>query len=144
MGARAEGLTELIDDLESASKRAVEEVRKVVSKGALNIKQDWRRRWTGHRFSPVIQYTINYDTKVSGTTVSAEIGPDKSVEVGGGKFRTPGHLATIYEYGTPRNAPQPGGGPALDAEEPRFAKAIEDVAAGLLEGARSAPEPPSD
>lgn len=135
-GAKVTGLGELIDDLRSASDRAVEEFRKVVSKGALNIKNDVKERWSGLAHAPAIPHAISYDTKTTGTTVSAEIGPDKA--------KRQGALGNFLEYGSVNNAPIPALGPALDAEEPRFAKALEDVAASLLEGGPSAPEPPSD
>ena len=136
MGAKAEGLTELIDDLKSARDRVVEETRKVVARGAYNIKKDVKERWSGLAHAPAIPRAVSYDTTVAGTTVSAEIGPDKA--------KRQGALGNLLEYGSVNNAPIPALGPALDAEEPRFAKALEDVAAGLLEGAPSAPEPPSD
>lgn len=135
-GAKETGLTELIDDLQSVSDRAIEEVRKVVSKGALNIKQDTKKRWANLDHAPALPRAVSYGVKTTGTTVSAEIGPDKA--------KRQGALGNLLEYGSVNNAPIPALGPALDAEEPRFAKALEDVAAGLLEGAPSAPEPPRD
>lgn len=136
MGAKAEGLDELIGDLKSARDRAVDEVRKVVSKGALNIKQDTKKRWSGLDHAPALPRAVSYDVNTAGTTVSAEIGPDKA--------KRQGALGNLLEYGSVNNAPIPALGPALDAEEPRFTRSLEDVAAGLLEGAPSAPEPPRD
>src|SRR5664279_2011988 len=57
----------------------------VMSKGALNIKNDAKARILaqsvrpfGHRY--VVQYpnSITYDLQALGATVSAEIGPDKN------------------------------------------------------------------
>lgn len=120
------GLRELIADLTNAEKQSPGEVRKVVQKGALNIKTDWRARWSGHAHAPALSRSVTYDTKETGGGASAEIGPDKGI--------SPGPLGNIYEFGTPRNGPQPGGLPALQAEEPKFLKAIEDMARKLLDG----------
>ncbi|MEU1240044.1 hypothetical protein ABZ388_06765 [Micromonospora parva] len=120
------GLNELAATLESAADDAVDEGRKVVSKGALNIKKDARRFASGIAHAPAYPYSIGYDTKASGTTVSAEIGPDKD--------KRQGALGNILEYGTVNNAPFAHLGPALDAEGPRFVAALEKLAVDLLEG----------
>ncbi|GIF08660.1 hypothetical protein [Actinoplanes siamensis] len=105
------------------------EIRPVVQKGALNIKQDAKKRigYGGHAG----QYaaTIGYESEETRTGAWAEIGPDKEKQVGGGKHRTPGNLGTLleYEYGTPWSAPKPHLGPALEAEAPKFEKALEAV-----------------
>lgn len=122
------GLNALVADLERAAVVAPVEARKVVQKGALNIKQDAQRRSSGIRHAPMYPYTINYDTMVRGTQVSAEIGPDSEKQVGGGPFRTPGNLGPILEYGTLKNAPIPHMAPALEAERPKFERALEGLA----------------
>jgi hypothetical protein len=133
MGATAHGLTELIDDLRSASERLAEESRKVVSKGSLNIKKDTQAKWRGARMAPSLAAAVSYDVTVSGTLITSEIGPDKD--------KRQGALGNIYEYGVPGTAPQPALNPALDAETPRFEQAVEDLGVSLLEGGQSAPEP---
>lgn len=121
-----EGLDALVADLGKASTMAPAEVRKVVQKGALNIKTDWRQKWSGHPHAPALAASVTYDTKETGTGATAEIGPDKNIGVG--------PLGNIYEFGTPRNGPRPGGLPALQTEEPKFLQALEDLAGKLLDG----------
>lgn len=121
-----QGLTELVADLDRAGRGSLTETQQVVAKGALNIKKDWAQRWTGHAHAPALGSTVTYDVSYGLGSIGAEIGPDKNIGVG--------PLGNIYEFGTPRNSPRPGGLPALQAEEPRFAKALEDMAGKLLDG----------
>jgi len=99
-----------------------------VQRGALNIKKDAQQRSSGIAHAPLYPYTITYDSHQTPTGGWAEIGPDPDKQVGGGPHRTPGNLGAILEYGTPRNAPIPHLAPALEAEEPRFVKALGDIA----------------
>ena len=69
--------------------------------------------------------TITYDTTETSTRVVGEIGPDRS------RGRAAA-LANIPEYGTVNNPPIPGGIPAVAAEEPRFEKAMQDLAVKAL------------
>lgn len=110
-------LSNIPDDLER-------EVRQVVSKGALNVKQGWADRWKGHQSIRHLPRSINYDVHSDAAGAEAEIGPDPS--------RMQGNLAHLIEfgraeYGSVRNAPIPGGLPALAAEEPRFVRALADL-----------------
>ena len=97
----------------------------VLSKGALNIKNQMRESFeasgnAGFRF---VGRTVSYDLTTDGSEYSAEIGPDKPS----------GALANVAIFGTPR-----GGGTvadpreALDAEAPRFEKALADLAEELF------------
>lgn len=126
MGVTANGLEELADDLQHAADASVDEVRKVVSKGALNIKKDAKAIVEGHSHLPHYPRAITYDTDVAGTLVSAEIGPDKA--------KRQGPLGVFVEYGSVKNAPIPHLSPALDTEEPRFIEALEALGGDLLEG----------
>jgi hypothetical protein len=54
----------------------------------------------------------------------AEVGPDKA--------KRQGALGNIIEFGTPKNAPIPGGLPALETEAPRFEKALGELGERLL------------
>jgi hypothetical protein len=121
----SDGLDELADDLRSAAERAPEEARKVTSKGALNIKTDWRKRWSGLAHAPATPRAISYDITSAGSMIVAEIGPDKA--------KRQGALGNLLEFGSINNAPIPGGAPALQVESPRFVQALEDLAARLLE-----------
>jgi HK97 gp10 family phage protein len=114
-------LDDLTRDLNAAADKTYEETRKVLSKGALNIKTDWREKARTYQKAPRLFRSITYT--LDGLT--AEIGP---------VIGHSGSLGGIYEYGTVNNAPQPAGAPALKAETPRFEKALGDMAEGLLGG----------
>jgi hypothetical protein len=97
----------------------------VLSKGALNIKNQMRDSFReshnpGFRF---VAQTVSYDLHTEGNELSAEIGPTKPE----------GALANVAIFGTPR-----GGGTvadpreALEAEAPRFEKALADLAEELF------------
>lgn len=130
------GLDGLAAQIGEAAQATPAEVRKVVAKGALNIRMDARQRVSGIRHAPTYPYTITYDTVATPAGANAEIGPDKSKQVGGGPHRTPGNLGVFLEYGSANNAPKPHLGPALEAERPKFEKALGDLEVRLLEGRR--------
>lgn len=98
-------------------------VRQVVSKGALNIKQDMqaRVRESTHFSGRGVAESINYDLRDGNGFSEAEIGPAK-----GG----PGDLMNVAYFGTSR-----GGGSvedpveAMNREAPRFDKALADLMA---------------
>lgn len=116
-----------IADLGHAGDELHQEARHVVEKGALNVKKDWRDRWLGHPHFLSLPWAIGYDiTRDDDTMISYEIGPDKD--------KRQGPLGNIIEFGTVNNGPIPGGMPALDAEEPRFMRAVEDLGEQLLAG----------
>lgn len=116
----AHGLEYLAGELEEAAAAAPAEVRKVVQRGALNVKRDWRKAWSGLSNAPALPYAVGYDTSETPTGAVAEIGPDKD--------KAQGALGNLIEYGSVNNAPHPGGAPALRAEEPKFLRALEDLA----------------
>jgi hypothetical protein len=124
------GLNALAADLDHAARIAPDEVRKVTQKGALNIKKDWQKAWSGHPRIRMLPGTITYDTEQVGTRSDAEIGPDRS--------RPGAALANLieYEFGGIHSAPIPGGQPALERERPRYEKALGDLEVRLLEGRR--------
>lgn len=126
MTVDAVGLPELLGALSRAERDVLPQARQVVAKGALNVKKDWQRRWSGHPTFPALPQAVTYDTKQSRDTTEAEIGPDKG--------RAQGALGNIIEFGTINNPPIPGGLPALQTEEPKFVQAITDLGAELLEG----------
>jgi hypothetical protein len=120
-------LTALIDDMEAAAAAATAPVvGKVVEKAALNIKNDARRRAGGLAHAPAYPRSITYDAvRVTRTGAATEVGPDKD--------KRQGALGNILEYGTRKNAPIPHLAPAAEAEEPRFARALEELAAKAIE-----------
>jgi hypothetical protein len=125
---------ELAAELDGVGDRLPATIRPVVARASLNIKNDARARIGRSPHIPMYASTITYDTEETVTSVTAEIGPDKDKTVGGGPFRTPGNLGNILEYGTGDTAPIPHLGPALDAEEPRFVRALEDAIAEAIDG----------
>jgi hypothetical protein len=113
------------DDLEDAAERALPEARKVVARGALQIKNDARRRIGRPRHAPAYPASISYDSPVTvGYEVSAKVGPDKS--------RRQGALGNLLEFGSVNSAPKPHIIPAVYAELPKFERALEDIAERLV------------
>jgi len=115
-----------IAELGRVPKDLHDEVVKVGEKGALNIKKDWARAWSGHAYIGPLSRAVSYDRKFSGTGVEWEIGPDKG--------RAQGALGNIIEFGTVNNAPIPGGLPALDREAPRMERHLSEVLGRVLGG----------
>jgi len=112
-----DGLRALAADFAREATIAPAEARKVVVKGCYNIKADWRRRWSGYPHAPGLPYAITYDTKQLGGRIEGEVGPDKD--------KRQGALGNLFEFGSLKNAPIPGGAPALEAERPKFERATE-------------------
>lgn len=127
MEADTRELQALIREYDTALRDSIPEVRKVVERGSLNIKNDAKGRISGHPTLRGLPHTISYDTRVRGTSVVGEIGPDKTK---GGQAP----LGNIAEYGTVNNAPMPFMQPAADEELPKFEKALEDLAVRLVDG----------
>lgn len=119
------GDKELIAEFEAAITHAVPEAIALVSKGALNIKTDWRKTWTGIKHAKRIPYSISHDVEGSWKGVSAEIGPEDGAE-------NQGFLGPIFEFGGIHSAPKPGGLPALTKEEPKLTAASEALLRKLL------------
>lgn len=126
MRVTVEGAEELAAAWDAAADRADEELKPVVSKGALNIKNATRAKWAGHRHDPTLAASVSYDEDEQGGALGAEIGPVK--EATGGA-----PLAVFYEYGDQNTAPQPALNPALDAEAPRFEEAAGAAAEKLAD-----------
>lgn len=112
----SDDLERLISDLHAEAVLTDRDVRGVLSKGALNIKQDWRKRAQGIKHAPRYPLSIGYDLKA----LSAVIGPEASAD-------NQGFLGDVLEFGGAHNAPRNDGGQALDAELPRSVKAFGDL-----------------
>lgn len=119
-----EGLNELRAVLEGAGRDVVPEAKKVLSKAALNIKNDARKKASGIRHAPAYPRAIGYDTDWRDTLGRAEIGPDKD--------KRQGALGNFLEYGDPRTPAQPHLGPALDYEAPNFERYLGQLGEDLL------------
>lgn len=119
-------LHRLVIDLDAAAARVLPEVREVIQRGSLNIKNEMIADAKGSPHFRSLASTISYDTEVSlRGEISAEIGPDR------GRGGAAG-LAGAY-FGWPG-----GGGGTLDidkplrSEEPRLLKALGDLGKGLI------------
>jgi hypothetical protein len=118
--------SELVTVLNIEAEQLPATIRPVVGKGSLNIKRDAQERIGRGPYLPMYARSISYDTWFAGSSVTSEIGPDKD--------KPQGPLGNLLEYGTGDTPPIPHLGPALDAEEPRFLRAIEDAVAKAIEG----------
>jgi hypothetical protein len=117
-------VTALADAITKASAPALADTEAVVFKGALNIKKDGARRISGHPRLRRLPASIDFDMYRSLKGPAAEIGPNHS--------KPQGPLGNIAEFGTIKNAAMPFMRPAADAEQPRFEKAMEDLAVKAL------------
>jgi hypothetical protein len=111
--------------LDAAGHDALDGGDRIVTKGSLNIKNDARRMAPKGLHTPHYEASINYDVEVGANFVEGEIGPAEGRRQRG--------LGNLLEYGSEHNPPHPHHEPALDAEEPRFYAASEDLAAQLVE-----------
>jgi hypothetical protein len=111
-------------DLAKAAVEHPRQVRPIVQRGALNVKTDAQKLASGLSHAPHYPQSITYETSESPGKIEAVIGPDKN--------RRQGALGNILEFGTSKNAPIPHLLPAAKAEEPRYVKAIQDVAEDIL------------
>lgn len=114
--------------LACAAEEILPETVKVVAKGSLNIKKDGQRLAPKGPHTPHYARSISYELGKTKTAVASEIGPEHG--------RLQAELGGIFEEGSPTSPPQPHMSPAGDLEEPRFYKAMEDLAARLLEQKR--------
>jgi hypothetical protein len=131
MGFELVGAKELIADLTVAVEEVMPAVEKVVGQGCNNIKRDAAatiRAASSRGYLPHYPRSISYDVTRTVDTVTGEVGPDA------GKLQ--GGLGRILELGTVNSAPIPHLFPALDAEAPRFERALGDLAVDLLGGGR--------
>lgn len=137
-------LDDLAADLASSPERVMREIKQVVSKGALKIKDQLKKEAAGSQSFGRMAATINYELNATGNSVEAEIGPDKDVMTSRkkssryGPNSSPGSaasLAGIAYFGGSRG----GGGTlpdpqlALDAEESSFISFLERLDGVILE-----------
>lgn len=110
---------------EQAARTAPREAQQVVKKGAVNIKTDARANATRSAGAHARQYssTITFDFTAAAAGGTAEVGPEK---------RGQGNLGNLLEYGSVNNPGHRDLGRAADAEEPRFAEAVDDLGMRLL------------
>ncbi|MFJ2676397.1 hypothetical protein [Streptomyces sp. NPDC087525] len=114
MTADTRELYQLANAMTRNTGQAETEMASIVTRGALNVKNQWRAnaQVTAGRHARLYPYTISYDVHPTPGGVTAEIGPDKA--------RLQGPLGNILEYGTSRQAGHNDGGRALLTELPQF------------------------
>ncbi|WP_326565079.1 hypothetical protein VSH64_24875 [Amycolatopsis rhabdoformis] len=112
----------LADDLEAVAAKATPKVKKVVEKGANNVKNGMRADASGHASFKHFSRSITYDITHDG--LGAEIGPDKDL--------IQGALGNLIYFGRSDTAGVVDINPPLDKETPRFADALADVAEDIL------------
>mgnify|MGYP001306609749 CR=1 FL=1 len=124
MKVRVDGseVRELSHDLGEVPDRVIPEVKKSVSRGALNIKNDMARDARSDGSYRHFHRSISYDLVRDG--LAAEIGPDKN--------RVQGPLGNILYFGTSKNAPVLNLGGPLYREAPRFEAALRRIAGDVL------------
>lgn len=117
----------LAADLASSPERVMREIRQVVSKGSLNIKNQLKSEALTSRSFGQISRAMGYDMTETGDSVESYIGPTKDRDKAAG-------LLMAY-YGQSRG----GGGTlpdpinALQAEEAGFIAALEALDGVILE-----------
>jgi hypothetical protein len=115
-------LRALTVDLRRASTQAVSAAAPVVKRGLVQIKTQLVEEMKASTHFKGVAPGISFDEDADG--LGGEVGPTKG---------RPGSLANIAYFGTSRGGgtvPDPQG--ALDAEAPRFEKALLDALEGLL------------
>lgn len=120
-------LADLMRDLRKAAKEAPNIAHRVVKRGAVNVKAEWRRNATrsAGQHARRYPYSIGFDITSPGVhPIVAEIGPDKD--------QPQGPLGNLLEFGSTNNPPHNDGGRALRAEEPRFYHAMGEAVGDLL------------
>lgn len=127
MTADVRQLTQLAVAFERNIPEAERSMVSAVSRGALNIKNDWRTNAaaTAPPHARLYPYTINYDFKPIPGGAEAEIGPDRSMK------QLQASYGAILEFGSVNNPPHNDGGRALQTEEPRFVAQVAAIAERL-------------
>lgn len=128
LGVDMSEVNKLAADLTAASFAVLPATEKVISVGAVKVKKDAAKRIKAadqYGRLPAYPSSITYDTGTRGTTVTAEIGPDKD--------RNQGPLGNVLEYGTSDTPPIPHLQPALEAEAPIVEQMLAQLAAGLVD-----------
>ncbi|MFF2522235.1 hypothetical protein [Streptomyces liangshanensis] len=114
MSAETRELYQLANALERNLPTAEAEMTRIVTRGALNVKNAWRAnaQASAGRHARLYPFAVGYDVTPIPGGASAEIGPDKG--------RPQGPLGNLLEYGTSRQGGHNDGGRALLAEHPAF------------------------
>lgn len=111
------------DWLDAAGRKVSTEVRQVVSKGALNVKNTMKADAEGSYFT--FSPTIGYDLKGNAGFSEAEVGPEKG---GAGSLANIAYFGGAHGGGGTIRDPQQ----ALNEEAPRFQSALEGLVNRVL------------
>lgn len=115
-------LDKLVADLGEIPEEKLPQVKKVVSRGALNVKTDLRAGAANGGSYKHFARSIDYDIVDGG--LGAEIGPNKD--------QIQGALGNLLYFGTSKSGGVLDINGPLTKEEPRFVDAIADVASDIL------------
>lgn len=124
MGWDASGLDEFVADLHALPEHARSDARKVIVKGAVNIKRQLVAEMGASQHFGQVARSISYEIEDREGSVGVVIGPTKG---------SPGSLANIAYFGTSRGGgtvPDPRG--ALEAEAPTASRYLLDLIAKHL------------
>lgn len=120
MSIDASEVTELGRKFLVASTLTFEAAKPVMEKAAIQVRNDARNRIGGLAHAARYPRSIQYEL----AGIQATIGP----EVGGPQWG----LGDILEYGTPKSGPHPHLMPAAEAELPKMASFLAEIAAKAL------------
>lgn len=109
--------------IQQAPVTARKQAKGVITKGALNIKNQARKN-APRGAAKHYPKSINFDVTETNDGLEAEIGPAQGRQQWG--------LGNLLEYGSSHNPPHPHLEPALDEEEPKFLDAAEKIAEGAI------------
>ncbi|WP_051790992.1 hypothetical protein [Amycolatopsis jejuensis] len=112
----------LADDLEAIPADITPKLKRVVAKGAVNVKNGMRADAEGHATFKHFPRSISYDTTDDG--LGAVIGPDKNL--------IQGALGNLIYFGRSNTPGVLNINKSIDKEAPRFADALADVAEDIL------------
>jgi hypothetical protein len=129
MGAKLKGSDEFKRAMRKAIDNAIPDAKKVVGRGALNVKRGAQRiikADSHYGYLPHYPRSISYEVIGLSTSVRARIGPLAEKLQGG--------LGSLLENGSVNNAPIPHLAPALELEVPEFLSYMEKLGQQLLEG----------
>lgn len=115
----------LVADLGRIPGRMVAPMTAAVTKSAKSVQRAMRADARGHAHFPHFPNSITADVTVKVGRIEAEIGPDKG--------RKQGALGNILYFGTSKNGPVLDINGPLDAQAPKFQKAVEDAAGKLFD-----------
>jgi hypothetical protein len=118
-------LDKLMQVIQHAREQILPDVKAVVSRGALNVKNAAKAAAPDPHHAGLYKASITYTLTVEGDTVSAEIGPDKD--------KPQGALGNLLEFGGVKGGSKPHLVPSWDDEEKKLDPFVADAAVKLLQ-----------